>query len=427
MILKKDIKRIVVNTTFLSALQIFNYVMPFFLFPYLMHTLGTKTFGAWMLVLSVTQYLNILIDYGFNLSATRRVAILKDNNTKVKQLFTNVMFVKFLFFTIILCIAGICNNVINNLLHIPNLLMLEMFLYLFGLILTPFWLFQGLEQLKIPTILNLIARIVSMVATFFFVKHASDIFLLPIINGIPLIVTGIISWLLLYKQAISLSLPSWDLMKYEIKEGADLFVSSISVTLYTTLNTVFLGIFSSPQSVAYYSICEKIIQAIKSVVTPLYQATYPYMVKALNEEKGISLKKLKILLSLSLIIGVSIILVLNIFNDLILSYFFNGEFNSRIKYTLLIMSCIPLISFVNNALFIQTLVPLGESKYLRRVTLLAGIVNIVFVFVFTSSLEDIGSSLGYMLSEFTVLILGIVKIYSMLTKKQEKGGLASGI
>ena len=52
MIIKKDIKRIAVNTIFLSMLQMFNYVMPFFLFPYLMYILGTKNFGAWMLVLS---------------------------------------------------------------------------------------------------------------------------------------------------------------------------------------------------------------------------------------------------------------------------------------------------------------------------------------------------------------------------------------
>ncbi|MGM2631954.1 oligosaccharide flippase family protein [Bacillus cereus group sp. Bce040] len=426
MIIKKDIKRIAVNTIFLSMLQMFNYVMPFFLFPYLMYILGTKNFGAWMLVLSITQYLNILIDYGFNLSATRKVTLFKNDKVKINQLFTNVMFVKLLFFAFAFGLVLICNNEMNNLLHIPNGLMVEMFLYLFGLILTPFWLFQGLEQLKVPTVLNLIARMVSVIATFFFVRQGSDIFLLPIINGIPLILTGIISWLLLYRQGVLLVFPKWSLMKSEIKEGADLFISSISVTLYTTLNTVLLGIFAGPQSVAYYSICEKIIQAIKSVVTPLYQATYPYMVKALNDVKGISMKKLKILLLLSLSMGILIILGLNIFNEVILNYFFNRGFNTSVKYTLLIMSCIPLISFINNVLFIQTLVPLGESKYLRKVTILAGVVNISFVCIFSQYLEDIGSALGYMLSELTVLIFGGVKIYLMLKKKKEKGELIGG-
>ncbi|MCK2002954.1 flippase [[Brevibacterium] frigoritolerans] len=423
--MKSEIKSIVANSSFLSLLQICNYILPFVLFPYLTHIMGTEHFGIWMLALSIIQYFNILIDYGFNLSATRKVALYNNNKEKVSELFTSVMFVKFLFFMLIFLFVCLFRNLLEDLLQIPAKLMLEMFIYLFGLILTPFWLFQGLEKLKHPTILSLIARLISMLATFFLINNPEDIFILPIINGIPLVITGLIAWLVLYKEGIKISIPEWGKMKNEVISGADLFISSISVTLYTTLNPIILGIFAGPQSVAYYSICEKIIQAIKSVLTPIYQAIYPYMVKSLNKKQEISTDKLRVLFILSGSLGAIIYLGLTIFNDFIYNYFFHGNIIDSFKYTLLFMSFIPLLSFMNNSIFIQTLVPLGESKYLRIVTLLAGVINILFVFAFTSKMGSIGSSLGYVLAEFTVLILGMVKIYSLYKKSRGKGGLTN--
>ncbi|UYV54093.1 flippase [Priestia megaterium] len=409
--MRKDIKKIASNITFLSALQIFNYIMPFLLFPYLTKKLGTNNFGVWMLALSVVQYLNILIDYGFNLSATKRIAIFKNDKEKVNEIFTNVMSVKFLFFAICCCLIIVFNKSINSLLHFPDDLMFEMLFFLLGLIITPFWLFQGLEQLKVPTTLNLLARLFSMIITFILVEKENDLNLLPLINGIPLILTGIISWFILYRREIRMGIPNVNRMKYEIKDGIDLFISSISVTLYTTLNSILLGIVSGPQAVAYYSVCEKIIQAIKSMITPIYQATYPYVSKTLNKKQGFDKKIFNYLIILSTFIGTIILVGLSAFNEFIIGYFFEGEIVTSLKITFTIMSFIPLLTFLNNTLFIQTLVPLGEYKYLRRVTLVAGVINILFVILFTAQLHSVGSSIGYLLAEISVFLLGSIKIY----------------
>lgn len=419
--MKKEVKLIVANGSFLSILQILNYVLPFVLFPYLTHILGTEHFGIWMLALGIIQYFNIIIDYGFNLSATSKVALNNNNKEKISELFTNVMFVKFLFFTIIFILVCLFIEIIKNSLQIPGKLMLEMFLYLFGLILTPFWLFQGLEKLKIPTLLSLGARLLSIIATFFLVRNPDDFFLLPLINGIPLVVVGLISWLILYQDGIRIGFPTWKRMKNEILLGTDIFISSISITLYTTLNPVILGFFAGPQSVAYYSVCEKIVLAIKNVITPIYQATYPFMVKSLNKERGINMGKLKILFLLSGILGVIILITLTLFNNYIFKYFFHRDIIDTFKYTLLIMSFIPLVNFLNNSIFIQTLVPLGESKFLRKVTFLAGIINILFVAGFAKELGSIGSSLGYFLAELAVLVCGLLKIKSIIQNPKGRG------
>ncbi|WP_456364650.1 hypothetical protein C1N73_05590 [Priestia aryabhattai] len=426
MIIKKDIKKIISNITFLSALQMFNYIMPFLLFPYLTKTLGTNNFGIWMLALSVVQYLNILIDYGFNLSATKRIAIFKKDKEKVKEIFTNVMSVKFLFFAVCCCLIIFFDKDINGLLHFPNNLMFEMLFFLFGLIITPFWLFQGIEQLKVPTTLNLLARLFSMIITFTLVKKENDLNLLPLINGIPLIITGIISWFILYRSEIRMGIPSLKQMKYEIKDGIDLFISSISVTLYTTLNSILLGVVSGPQAVAYYSVCEKIIQAIKSMITPIYQATYPYVAKTLNNKQGFDKKIFNNLIILSTFLGIMVLSGLIVFNDVIIGYFFDGEIVTSLKITFIIMSFIPLLTFVNNTLFIQTLVPLGEYKYLRRATLVAGVINILFVILFTGQLHSVGSSIGYLLAEISVFLLGSMKIYFVGRQTSERG-MTNGI
>ena len=104
-----DNKRELKDVVYLMALQGLNYVAPLIVFPYLMIVLGAEKFGYIGFSLSVNQYLMLLVDFGFNLSATKKIALAKDNSEELNKIFSATLWAKigllFISFLILLIFA----------------------------------------------------------------------------------------------------------------------------------------------------------------------------------------------------------------------------------------------------------------------------------------------------------------------------------
>lgn len=75
------------DTIYLVALQGLNYVAPLIVYPYLMIVLGAEKFGYIGFSLAIIQYLMLIVDFGFNLSATKRIAIAQNNQSELNNIF----------------------------------------------------------------------------------------------------------------------------------------------------------------------------------------------------------------------------------------------------------------------------------------------------------------------------------------------------
>ncbi|RLQ04222.1 hypothetical protein D9547_15735 [Geobacillus stearothermophilus] len=75
-------------------------ILPLLTLPYLVRVLGPDNYGLVAFAQSFIQFFIILVDYGFNLSATNQIAIYRDNKKRVQSIFSTVMTIK-LFFMII--------------------------------------------------------------------------------------------------------------------------------------------------------------------------------------------------------------------------------------------------------------------------------------------------------------------------------------
>ncbi|MEC8678340.1 MAG: oligosaccharide flippase family protein, partial [Candidatus Margulisiibacteriota bacterium] len=89
-----DYKNLLKNGTSLGIVQLSNYILPLVTLPYLARILGPNYFGLVMMAQATMIYLTLLTDYGFNLSATKEIAKVRDNLKKVSQLFSSVIIIK---------------------------------------------------------------------------------------------------------------------------------------------------------------------------------------------------------------------------------------------------------------------------------------------------------------------------------------------
>ena len=78
----------------MTILQVFNYILPLVIVPFLFRILGPEKYGLIAFSQAFIQYFVIVTDYGFNLSATRDVSINRKDPVKVSEIFSSVMAVK---------------------------------------------------------------------------------------------------------------------------------------------------------------------------------------------------------------------------------------------------------------------------------------------------------------------------------------------
>lgn len=91
---KDEYKRVIENILSLFSLQGFNYILPLITFPYLTRVLGPDKYGLITFAMAFISYFQLVTNYGFNLSASREIALNRDNDVKVSKIFSSVMTTK---------------------------------------------------------------------------------------------------------------------------------------------------------------------------------------------------------------------------------------------------------------------------------------------------------------------------------------------
>jgi len=155
----------------------------------------------------------------------------------------------------------------------------------FGTVLMPTWFFQGMEQMKYITKINITTRTLAIIPIFFFVKSDSDYLLVPLFYGLGSIASGAIALYVAKKHfnvSFDFSKTSVSSVKNCLKDSSEFFMSRISVSLYTVSNSFILGLVAGNLAVGYYSAAEKLYTAMQSMYGSLTNALYPYMVKTKN-------------------------------------------------------------------------------------------------------------------------------------------------
>src|SRR5271156_4756136 len=92
------------NALAMLGSQIATYAFPLATIPYLARVLGPVHWGLVAFAQALGLYLSMVVEFGFNLSATRRIARSQDDKEQVEKIVAGVMGAKI--FLAIVCVAG---------------------------------------------------------------------------------------------------------------------------------------------------------------------------------------------------------------------------------------------------------------------------------------------------------------------------------
>ncbi len=401
------------NFTSLSILQISNYLFPLITLPYLVRVLGPEKYGLVSFIISFTSYFGILIDYGFNLSATKDISINRDNKVKLSEIFSSVFYSRIFLFTLSLMIFYSLSYFFNVFQHYQDIFILSL-MGLLGTILFPSFFFQGIERMHNILQINFIIRTISVISIFVFIINSSDYVILIVIYSLTQIAIGFLGLqVCVIKYKIKLSYPGLKIIYRRLSESFNVFISSFTISVMTNSNAFILGLFADNKIVGYFAAADKIRLAFQSALGPLLTTTFSRVSKIANESiirfKQASVKSFMITVSS----GFALTLILFTFSSFFIVTLLGDSFKVSIPI-LKILSVLPFLYSISNFIGVQILIPLGREKYYSRIMLFALVIHTILSFSIVPILLAEGSAITIILTEFTLII--IIVTYLLLNK-----------
>ena len=404
------------NFMSLGFQQGISIVFPLLVLPYLLRVLGISGFGVFTLIQTGILYVDLLITFGFNLTATHRIAKAVNDTRLQKEIITAVYFIKWALFIASIAAILLCVLFIPYLQqHI--LLILFAALYLAGNLLFPDWYFQGIQQMRNCTIVTLVSKLISLVLIILWVKHPEDIDLTFFALATGNLLAGFIGFGLLWnKIKPKFGLPDWVFMKQVFKESSYVFVSIILVPLYSSVNIFILQFFASPLIVGSYSVAQKIFNAASMITNVVSNTFFPH----LSQLYGVSVQEYKTNINRLVVLlggGFLILSVIQFFGASFIIELLAGKNKTEdISYAVTILKIIsfalffsPFVSFFFQQMIIQ-------HQHKRSVTniLITVVVNLISATVLAYYFSGIGMAVNICVVTMLICFLNAQSVYKKI-------------
>jgi PST family polysaccharide transporter len=403
-----DRRRLLRNMGSLFTLQGVNYILPLLTLPYLVRVLGPEKFGIIAFAQAFVQYFVVATDYGFNLSATRDVAVHRDDAERLGQIVSAVMAIKL---ALLLAGAIILSALVST---IPEFrhewsLYLVVYVAVIGTTLFPTWLFQGLERMREITWMNMAGRAITTASIFIFVRGPQDFVIAAGLQSAPVLIAAVPAWLAMRKTGtVRWITPGKRAITEQLEHGWHVFLSTAAINVYTSSNTFVLGLIAGPVAVGYFSAANKLIQAIQGLMTPITQTLYPHISKLAAQSKDRALGFIRKMLRYLALVGIGISLAVLVGAGPIVHLVLGQRYNHAVVI-LRFLAFLPFLIVLSNVYGIQTMLTLGMNKTFSRILVTSAAFNFIIVIPLTWRFAADGTAISMLATEiFVTITMGVI-------------------
>jgi PST family polysaccharide transporter len=192
-------------------------------------------------------------------------------------------------------------------------------------------------------------------------------------------------------RRVSFRLPTLERSLAALKAGWTIFLSRSAVSLYTMANTLILGFFAPPASVAFYGGAERVVLAVLGLMTPFTQALYPRMSHLAANDREKATDAIRIGLVFFGIVGLLTGGVLIAVAPWVIRILLGPSYHPAVGVMRVASLIVPFVA-VSNILGMQWMLPFGMDKAFNRIVVTAGVVNVVLAFVLAPILGPLGTA-----------------------------------
>lgn len=397
-------KQLIENALAMSVAQLISLGLPLLALPYLAINLGPDQLGRVAFALSVAQIILILTDYGFNLSAPKSIAVHRDNPKKISEIWCEITLIKFALSLIGLLIIAVSTLFFEKAKN-EFWLFIAAYSMVIGNVIFPQWLFQGLEQVKIISLIQVLSRLIVFVAIFILVKTKEDIYWATFLQSAGYLLGGILAFPCTMRalKGGQLKWPIISAIKLQLRDGWHIFLSMAANGVYSNGNVFFLSFFVTQNTLAQYHVAEKIIRAVQMMYVPISNSIYPHVSRLATSNPTSAIRfNQKLLVTLGG--GATVIsLLILIIGPYFIEIFFGKNYEEA-SIILQVFSGLPILIILSNILGMQTMLPFGMESNFSRILLIAAVFDMLIFIPAAYWFGAIGAAWANMAVELFIVV-----------------------
>lgn len=377
------------------------YIFQFITYPYVARVLGVTNIGICNYVQSIVQYFCLFSMLGITSLGVREIAKCNGDKLKLNQTFSRLFTLNAIFTSIALAIYFLLIETIPNFTQYRKLLYIGATQIFFGTFAVE-WLFRGLEEFKYITIRTLCVRLIYVISIFLFVSESDDYIIYFLIYSAMIIANGIINWNY-GKQFVKFSFQPLSSIKCYVKPLIFLGSQLILTSLYTTFNTVYLGIVCGDTQVGYYTTATKIENIILALYSSFTLVMMPRISSLMESEQQEDIKRM---LQSSFNLLFAFVFPCIFFSEFYaneLVYLVAGNGYEGAILPMRIVMPLMLIVGLEQILIVQILMPSRSDRQVFINSVIGATCSILLNVLLVSKLESVGSSIVWFISELAVM------------------------
>ncbi|MCL9809127.1 oligosaccharide flippase family protein [Flavobacterium luminosum] len=398
-------KKLIQNIFSLGIIQIVNFIFPLITIPYLSRIIGPSGYGIINYATAFVGYFSLLIFYGFDLTATRRISQDPYDFKNINAVFLDVINSRIILF-IIAVFLFIFSLLTINPLQRDVLVSVILFIGTISSLLSPQYIFQGTQNLVIYAKINFIRGSLNTVLVFLLIKKPEDYYWIVILSSSFSILFNL--FLLIYAIKKYQLKFKWKKINESIKllyKESRIFLSTVLISLYTTTNVVILGFFADSKELGYYTTSQNFILIVISVLSiPISTSLFPYIGNKLSESREDGLRIIKNVIPIIFYIYFFASLFILIFAPFLVKLIY-GDLFAPAVLALRITSFMPLMIGLSNVFGIQIMLNVKLDKAFFRITAICSFIGVLLGVIMSSRFGYLGTAWNVIIIETIVTLL----------------------
>jgi len=403
-----------VNIASLGIVQIANYIIPILIIPFVIRALGIEMFGKASYAQNIVSYLTILVNFGFDYSATQDVALNRDNAENLRRVFWTVINFKSVLLLLSFVILGVLYFASFKVGEDP-LLYLYAALINVGFVFFPNWFFQGMEKMAKMSLFNFVVKFVGSMLVVLAVSSPADYRLYLLILSLTFVFVGIAAFFYVLSR-FDLGMYECLLDKTVVGKCIPIFFNTLFASLYTMSGMTILGLYVSDMELGIYGGVYKIIMAFVVLASmPINVAVFPMMSREFDKSRqcGFRLMKkiAKVLFPIMLIYCACICWL-----SPQIVHLFLGENVDKSVFYLRLFSLLPMLVVFASFLTVQGLYGMRLQKYAPWVGGIVGLTSVVGNFIVIPVYGSCGAIAIYVGAEILEMLLSGMFVLNYISR-----------